>query len=232
MSPLQLLLVILPLGLDTLGVSLSLGMKSILRAASDETEKKPIFPYWLRSAMLFSLAEMLMPVVGLVIGYAVSLLVSNVMHYAGSVLLIGVGAWELWEEGREYLYKKRQHNERASISRDSGSWGEEPSRSPSNPKSVEARGKERFLWRRQLLLALSVSLDELAIGFSLGSITAGKTISPFVLCLLIGLQGFLMTIVGLSLGRTLRTRLKPLQEGSELFSALLLIGIGVWLLVS
>ncbi len=239
MSPLQLLLVILPLGLDTLGVSLSLGMKSFLRAASDEKEKKPIFPYWLRSAILFSLAEMLMPVVGLVIGYAVSLLVSNVMHYAGSVLLIGVGAWELWEEGREYLYKKHQQNKRAPISRGNHSRGgggvddgRGPLRSPSDPKSVEARGKERFLWRRQLLLALSVSLDELAIGFSLGSITAGKTISPLILCLLIGLQGFLLTVVGVSLGRTLRIRLKPLQEGSELLSAMLLIGLGVWLLVS
>ena len=93
MSAFKLLLVILPLGLDTLGVSLSLGMKSFPGAASGEKEKQPIFPYWLRSAILFSLAEMLMPVVGLVIGYAVSLLVSNVMHYVGSVLLIGVGAW-------------------------------------------------------------------------------------------------------------------------------------------
>jgi manganese efflux pump family protein len=239
MAPLQLLLVILPLGLDTLGVSLSLGMKSLLRAASDETEKKPIFAYWLRSAMLFSLAEMLMPVVGLVIGYAVSLLLSNVMHYVGSVLLIGVGAWELWEEGREYLHKRHLQNERAPISRvsssrggEGGGDGREPLRSPSDPKSVETRGKERFLWRRQLLLALSVSLDELAIGFSLGSITAGKTISPFILCLLIGLQGFLLTIIGLFFGRKLRTRLKSLKEGSELFSALLLIGLGVWLLAS
>jgi manganese efflux pump family protein len=217
MSPLQLLLVILPLGLDTLGVSLSLGMKSFLRAASDETEKKPVFPYWLRSAMLFSLAEMLMPVVGLVIGYAVSLLVSNVMHYVGSVLLIGVGVWEVWEEGREYLRKKQQQNEKVAFQKEA---------------PVSSASKERFLWRRQLLLALSVSLDELAIGFSLGSITAGKTISPVILCLLIGLQGFFLTVVGLSLGRTLRIRLKPLKEGSELFSALLLIGLGVWLLVS
>lgn len=239
MPPLQLLLVILPLGLDTLGVSLSLGMKSFLRVPSDEQEKKLIFPYWLRSAILFSLAEMLMPVVGLVIGYAVSLLVSNVMHYVGSVLLIGVGVWELWEEGREYLRKRQHHNERAPLSsRSPGLSGEgeddgrEPLRSPSGPKSVDAKNKKQFLWRRQMLLALSVSLDELAIGFSLGSITAGKTISPIILCLLIGLQGFFMTVVGLSLGRTLRTRLKPLQEWSEWFSALLLIGLGVWLLVS
>ena len=41
-----------------------------------------------------------------------------------------------------------------------------------------------------------------------------------------------MTIIGLSLGRTLRTRLNPLKEWSELLSAFLLIGLGIWLLVS
>src|SRR5579872_7278708 len=203
MAPLQLLLVILPLGLDTLGVSLSLGIKSFARSASDQREKRLILPYWLRSAILFSLAEMLMPIVGLAVGYTVSLRISNGMHYVGAALLIIIGTWELWEEGREYLHKKQRHN-RESL------------RSPSEPKRLEARGNERFLWKRQLLLALSVSMDELAIGFSLGSITAGKAISPLLLCLLIGLQGFILTVVGLFLGRTARTRLKPLQEASEL----------------
>ena len=218
MSSLQLLLVILPLGLDTLGVSLSLGIRSFLRPVSDEKEKRSIFSYdWLRLALLFSLAEMLMPIVGLGVGYAVSLLVSNVMHYVGPLLLIGVGAWELWEEGRAYLRKKRQQP------------GVVPPQADA-PASLSSQVRMRR--GRQLLLALSVSLDELAIGFSLGSITSGKAVSPIVLCLLIGLQGFLLTVVGLSLGRTLRARLKPLKEGSEYLSALLLIGLGVWLLVS
>ena len=83
---------------------------------------------------------------------------------------------------------------------------------------------------------MSISLDELAIGFSLGTIAVSHvsvvTVHPFVICILIGIQGFLMTIIGLSLGRTLRTRLNPLKEWSELLSAFLLIGLGIWLLVS
>jgi manganese efflux pump family protein len=213
---LQLLLLILPLGLDTFGVSLSLGIKSSSSPASGEQKKKLLFPYWLRSATLFSLAEMLMPVVGLIIGYAVSLVVSDVMHYVGAVLLIGVGGWELWEEGREHLRKRKQQGR---IVAQKGAPVSKPS-------------QEQFYWGQQLLLALSISLDELAIGFSLGSITAGKTISPIFICVLIGLQGFLLTLIGLSLGRTLRTRLKPLKEWSELFSAFLLVGLGIWLLVS
>ena len=216
MSLFQPLLILLPLGLDTLGVSLSLGIKSVAPPAVDGQEKSNAPAYWLRSAILFSLAEMVMPVVGLVIGYAASLVVSAIMHYVGAILLIGVGAWELGEEGREYLHRrKRRHG-----------------MIPRKPGPVPQVPAAQFQWGRQLLLALSVSLDELAIGFSFGSITAGKAISPITFCLYIGLQGFLMAVLGISLGRALRTRVKSLKEWSELLSALLLIGLGIWLLLS
>ena len=228
MSALQVLLLILPLGLDTLGVSLSLGIKSVQRSVAGEQEKQHNSSYgWQRLALLFSLAEMLMPLVGLGIGYTLSLAVSNIMHYVGPLILIGVGVWELWGEGREYLRKRRRRAMHLQSS--------------SGPKSVAARDgnvseapstQKRIRQGQPLLLALSVSLDELAIGFSLGSITSGKAVSPLLLCLLIGLQGFVLTVIGLSLGRTLRTRLKPLQEGSEYLSALLLIALGAWLIVS
>lgn len=212
----QLLLILLPLGLDTLGVSLSLGIKSVSTPASGREDKHRTFPDWLRSAMLFSSAEMLMPIVGLLIGYAASLVVSDIMHYVGALLLIGVGAWELGEEGREYL-QKRKHQD-----------GMIPHKTASASQVPAAQ----FRWGRQLLLALSVSLDELAIGFSFGSISAGRAINPITFCVYLGLQGFLMAVLGISLGRTLRTRLKSLKEWSELLSALLLIGLGIWLLVS
>ncbi len=215
-SLLQVLLFILPLGLDTLGVSTSLGIKSSHPGAAEVREKSSAFPLWLRSALLFSLAEMLMPVVGLVIGYAASLVVSGIMHYIGALLLIGVGLWELLEEGREYLRKRKKQAIKT------------PQKTAPAPQSAT----EQFQWGQQLLLALSISLDELAIGFSLGSITVGRRISPIILCLFIGIQGFFMTLIGLSLGRTLRARLKPLKEWSELLSAFLLIGLGIWLLVS
>jgi putative Mn2+ efflux pump MntP len=87
MSLFQPLLILLPLGLDTLGVSLSLGIKSVSPPVSDGKGKSDSSSHWLRSAILFSLAEMLMPVVGLVIGYAASLIVSNIMHFVGALLL-------------------------------------------------------------------------------------------------------------------------------------------------
>ena len=226
------LLFLLPLGLDTLAVSLGLGIKSVPRVATKHKGERPVIPGWLRSAMLFSLAETLMPLVGLLIGYAASLVVSNIMHYAGALILIGIGSWELWEEGRGYLahWISRRRGWRATQA------------SPPHPTSTPAPAEKpahiegprgvprRFEWGRQLLLALSVSLDELAIGFSLGSLPLGKTLSPLTLCLYIGIQGFVMAALGIALGRALRARLKPLKEWSELIGAFLLIALGIWLL--
>src|SRR5579872_3134824 len=142
MPPASLLLFILPLGLDTLGVSISLGIKSHYKGDSGKEGRRFEIPEWLRSALLFSLAEMLMPLVGLVIGFATAALIGNLMHFFGPLLLIGVGLWELFEEGREYLSKWRKSQQKVVQSR--------PAR------------EERSRWRSQLLLALSISLDELA----------------------------------------------------------------------
>jgi putative Mn2+ efflux pump MntP len=215
MPILLLLLFVLPLGLDTLGVSVSLGMKSY---STEPGGTSSSFPPWLRSALLFSLAETLMPLVGLIIGYAASLVISDIMHYLGALLLVGVGLWELLEEGRGHLRKRKLRGEKRP------------------PAHMPSKANEGFQWGRQLLLALSVSLDELAIGFSLGSITSGsargRIISLLIVCVLIGIQGFGMALLGLFLGRTLRTRLKPLKAWTELLSAFLLIGLGIWLLVT
>jgi len=105
MSILPLLFFILPLGLDTLGVSISLGIKS----QRDEivTRKGLQIPSWLNSAVLFSLAETFMPLLGLAIGYTTALVISNFMHIVGPLILIGVGLCEQLEEGQDYFNKKK-----------------------------------------------------------------------------------------------------------------------------
>ena len=107
MSILPLLFFILPLGLDTLGVSISLGIKSRRDDIATVKRNEFLFPAWLISAILFSLAETFMPLFGLAIGYATSLVISNFMHVVGPLILIGVGLWELLEEGQEYFNKKK-----------------------------------------------------------------------------------------------------------------------------
>lgn len=156
-----------------------------------------------------------MPLLGLGIGYVASLAVSGIMHVVGPLILIAVGVWELIEEARERLIKRKSRG--------------------SNIQQVQRDKKDvrtaTPLWVRQLLLALSISLDELAIGFSLGgTTTVGKNaLNPLLLCVFIGIQSFLITVLGITSGRMLRLHLKPLQEWSELLSALVLIGLGIWL---
>jgi putative Mn2+ efflux pump MntP len=65
MPILPLLLFILPSGLDTLGVSISLGMKSRRNEILEQERKASQLPTWLSSAILFSLAETIMPLAGL-----------------------------------------------------------------------------------------------------------------------------------------------------------------------
>jgi manganese efflux pump family protein len=211
----QLLLFLLPLGLDTLGVSVSLGMKMV---DADPLQHVDPLSIWLRSALLFALAEMLMPLIGLAIGYAASLLVSEIMRFVGPLFLLGIGLWELSGEVREVVEKRRRYAHPTT-------FNVPPTAAMSSPSTTS--------WFRQLLLALSISMDELAVGFSLGTVTAklaGGAFSPLAICILIGLQGFLMTIVGLALGRLLRTSVKSLKQWCEWLSALLLIGLGIWLL--
>jgi putative Mn2+ efflux pump MntP len=267
---LRLLLFVLPLGLDTLGVSISLGIKSSLSEASSKGKSE--IPAWLASALLFSATETLMPLVGLAIGYAASLVISDIMHLVGPLLLIAVGLWELQEEIRERINRRKSSS--ASVGTGVGTmWGgglygcpPSPagrplsSRSTRQPRAtikahpthpnhprpygilgwclrlMPIRRPYWFPWGRQLLLTLSISLDELAIGFSLGAVSlslpGGKAISPITLCLVIGLQGFIITLIGLTLGRALGTQLKPVKEWLELLSGFLLIGLGTWLFLT
>jgi len=230
---LRLLLFVLPLGLDTLGVSISLGIKSYLPEASLDEKSK--IPSWLASALLFSAAETLMPLVGLAIGYAASLAISDIMHLIGPLLLIAVGLWELQEEIRERIRKRRKSVEAPLTDAIDGFSTQKQDYLPIK-MDAQMRCPNWFRWGRQLLFALSVSLDELAIGFSLGAVSlslpGGKAVSPITLCIVIGLQGFLMTLIGLTLGRTLRTQLRPVKEWLELLSGFLLIGLGAWLFLT
>jgi putative Mn2+ efflux pump MntP len=86
------------------------------------------------------------------------------------------------------------------------------------PRLAQVRGSAA------LLLGLSISLDELAIGFTLGllRLPAGLVIA------LIALQAFVVAQLGLRLGSRLSERLR---EAAERVAGLALAGLGAALLV-
>src|SRR5258707_6844696 len=112
-------------------------IKSQRNESPEPWERSSRVSPWLHTAMLFSLAETLMPLAGLVIGYAVSLLISNVMHFVGPLLLISIGLWELLVEGRDYLGKMKAQ------------------RSNTNQNNLPLKAK--YQWKYQLLLEFTIT---------------------------------------------------------------------------
>jgi putative Mn2+ efflux pump MntP len=140
-------LLFLSLGLDTLAVSISLGLSGLPRLQ------------WWRVGLVFGFFEGGMPIVGLVVGTHLSHTVGQWAGYGAAVLLILIGIQEIKE----------------GISDDDD-----------KPLSIEGGNL--------ILAGLSVSLDELAIGFSLGVLRV-----PVGLALgYIAIQAFVLTFVGLS----------------------------------
>lgn len=75
-----------------------------------------------------------------------------------------------------------------------------------------------------IITALSISLDELAIGFSIGLIGV-----PIVLTIiLIALQAFAFTILGLTFGSRLK---RYLGEWAEKFAGVVIGLLGLWILI-
>ena len=169
--------ILLSLGLDTLAVSIGLGLTGIPRQR------------WPRVGLTFALFEGLMPLVGLALGRPLNARLGGDAEIAAAALLVLVGLLSI----REAL-------------------SDEETATPAHGRPL-------------LLTALSVSLDELAIGFTLGVL--GIRLGPALAY--IGAQALILTFVGLALGHRLGERL---EERAELAAGLVLAALGVVLLVS
>ncbi|MCF8563197.1 manganese efflux pump MntP family protein [Alicyclobacillus tolerans] len=75
-----------------------------------------------------------------------------------------------------------------------------------------------------ILTALSISLDELAVGFSIGLVGVPITLT----LVLIALQAFVFTFIGLRFGSSLK---RYLGEWSEKLAGVVLALLGIWILM-
>ena len=175
MTFIKMAAIVLSLGMDTLMVSLSLGMAQVKGK--------------LKIALTFTLAEAIMPLVGLFAGKVAGTLTGNFASLFGGVALVIVGLWQIFFE--------REQNE------------------------TMARNLAGFAL---LLTALSVSLDELVVGFSIGLV--GVPVALTVV--LISLQAFVLSFAGL----TLASRLTSLfGEWAEKVGGSALALLGLWILI-
>lgn len=174
------------LGLDTLAVSLGLGLSGLPRAR------------WARVGLTFALFEGLMPVVGLLIGQRLGTLLGAVAAYIAAAILIAIGGLEI----KETVMDDDDDDDM--------------------PIALAPTGETR---RPLALVGLSVSLDELAVGFALGVLHV--PIGPALAY--IAVQAFALTFVGLLIGRRLG---RHFGERAELAAGVVLALLGVALLIS
>lgn len=172
------------LGLDTLAVSLSLGLAGLPRAR------------WMRVGLTFALFEGLMPVLGLLIGQRLGTLFGEIAGYIAAGILVIIGGLEIKE-----VIMDDDNDE------------------PINLGTTDE--KQRPL----VLIGLSVSLDELAVGFALGVLHV--PIGPALAY--IGMQAFALTFAGLLIGRRLG---RHIGEQAELAAGVILALLGVALFLS
>ncbi len=159
---LRLLPLILSLGLDTLALSIALGLASLPSRTR------------LRLALTFAAAEGLMPAVGLLMGRPLGQAIGGWAVYIAGVLLIATGLWLLHEAMAEDDDDDDGGGERGKIL-----------------SAASARGLPL------VGIALSISLDELAMGFSFGVLRL-----PVVPALIaIALQALVVSMGGQWLGQ-------------------------------
>jgi putative Mn2+ efflux pump MntP len=122
----KIAVLVLPLGLDTFALSTALGVGGI--SARER----------LRTSVVFTVFEGLMPVVGFVIGAGLGARIGMASSYIAAAVLAAVALYMLWP-GRD---EEKESQRVALLSRAHGTG--------------------------LLILGFSISLDELAIGFGIG----------------------------------------------------------------
>jgi putative Mn2+ efflux pump MntP len=177
----RLVALVVPLGLDTLAVSLALGVAGL-----------PAGPR-LRLALLFTGFEAAMPLIGAGLGLPLGRAIGAAADVLAAALVLALGLYML--SGLELTDRDAADLLAASRTGLIGAVG----------------------------LGLSISLDELAIGFSAGLLR----VSLLVLVVLVALQAFVATQVGLRLGARVT---EHARERVERLAGLALVALGLILL--
>lgn len=138
---------------------------------------------------IFLAMEILMPVIGMVLGGRLAGSIGQRANFFAGLVLIGIGLYTMYETRKE-------------------------------TRDLEIPIKRRTM----VLLGAALSLDNLVVGFGLGLLGAPVVVAAAFM----GGCSLVLTVVGLELGRQLG---KHIGERSELFSGLVLVAAGVFVVV-
>ncbi|AET70909.1 putative membrane protein [Desulfosporosinus orientis DSM 765] len=182
------------LGADAFSLSLAIGLAGIRRSVMA------------RLTLVVAVFHVLMPLGGMMLGQALGSILGQFASLIGALVLLWLGGRMLYSVFRPTTqsFPFREAREALFLNNTGGKG------------SLEGYGL--------YVLAASVSLDALSVGFSLGTIRT----DIFMTVMIMGLIAGLMTGSGLVLGRIMGTRL---GDRAELFGGLALLIIGIKLLL-
>jgi putative Mn2+ efflux pump MntP len=189
---LALVLVALALGLSNFAAAIGIGVSGV-----DSRTR------W-RVGIVFGLFESGMPIVGVALGRSVAAELGAASRWVAGSLLIATGAYTLWQalpgagDGGD---------EGDGDGGDGGGDGEQVAR-------------PGLSWGRLLLTGLALSLDNLAVGFSLGADEVDLVAAAAV----IGAVSLGLSLLGLELGARIGERT---GRRGELLGGLVLIAVGI-----
>jgi manganese efflux pump family protein len=144
----------------------------------------------MRVAVIFGVFETGVPILGVLLGHGLAGHLGHATRWTGAALLMGAGGYALAQAARE----RRQ------------------------PNASPARAAQTT--RRLLVMGIALSIDNLAVGFALGT----SHVSLALAAIVIGVVSVALSLAGLELGG----RLGALTgEYGELASGLILIGVGI-----
>lgn len=146
----------------------------------------------LRVGVIFGLFETGMPIVGLLLGRSLSTTLGHAAHWIGAALLVATGGYTVIQALR------------SPVSHD----GQAPAAPAGQPAG------------RLLVTGAALSIDNLAVGFALGTFHVSLALAAIV----IGAISVSMSLIGLELGSRIGART---GERGELLGGLVLVGVGV-----
>jgi len=145
----------------------------------------------LRVGVIFGVFETAMPIIGLLAGRSLAGTLGHGAHWIGAALLIATGAYTVIQAIRTDI----------------------------RPGDTQASPAEQQTWRL-LITGMALSIDNLAVGFALGTYHVSFAIAAIA----IGAVSVAMSLIGLELGHRLGTRA---GGRGELLGGLVLIGVGI-----
>lgn len=182
------------LGADAFSLALAIGLVGVGKRMT------------LKLSLIVAVFHVLMPLAGLLMGQAMGMVLGQLAKGIGAAVLLWLGGrmlFHVWRPDPEFyrLSEARQALRRTQL-----------------PAGISLRGRGVYF------LAVSVSLDALSVGFSLGTVE-----SPIMLTVVVmGIVAGAMMGSGLLLGRFVGSRL---GQRAEVLGGVVLVLIGVKMLL-